>query len=77
MDTWEGFKASDEIVHKAHSEYEKYEPCGMGEKAGKDLGKSSSSLYSTGISQVVKIKDIQRLQQDIENDSLSVIKWLT
>ena len=27
-------------------------------------------MYSTGISQVVKIRDVKKLQQDIENDSI-------
>ena len=27
-------------------------------------------MYSTGISQVVKIRDVKKLQQDIENDPI-------
>ena len=41
-----------------------------GEKTGKALGKHVINLYSTGISWVVKIRDVQKLQQDIENDPI-------
>ena len=37
-------------------------------KNGKVLGKHVISLYSTRISQMVKIRDVKKLQQDIEND---------
>ena len=40
------------------------------EKVDKALGKHVISLYSTGISQMVKIRDVKKLQQDIENDSI-------
>lgn len=46
-------------------------------KTGKALGKHVISLYLTGISQVVKIKHVEKLQQDIENDPTIGIKWLT
>ena len=39
-----------------------------GEKTGKALGKHVINLYSTGISGMVKIRDVHKLQQDIEND---------
>ena len=41
-----------------------------GENTGKALGKHVINLYSTGISWVVKIRDVQKLQQDIENDPI-------
>ena len=42
-----------------------------GEQTGKAFGKHVISLYSTGISKVVKInKDVKKLQQDIENDPI-------
>ena len=37
-------------------------------KAKKALDKHVISLYSTKISQTVKIRDVQKLQNDIEND---------
>ena len=54
-----------------------------GEKTGKALGKHVMNLYSTGISRVVKIRDIKKLQQDNKNDpiikepglSFSVYPW--
>ena len=41
-----------------------------GEKTGKALGKHVINLYSTGISWVVKIRDVKKLQQHIENDPI-------
>ena len=35
---------------------------------GKALGKHIINLYSSGISRLVKIRDVEKLQQDIEND---------
>ena len=40
----------------------------MYEKTGKTLGMHVINLYSTGISQWVKIKDVKKLCQGIEND---------
>ena len=41
------------------------------EKTGKALGKHVINLYSTGISWVVEIRDVKKLQHDIENDSIT------
>ena len=38
-----------------------------GEKAEKALGKHVINLFSTGISQWLKIKDVKKLRQDTEN----------
>ena len=37
-------------------------------KTGKALRKHVISLYSTGISRMAKIRDVHKLQPDIEND---------
>ena len=37
---------------------------------GKVLGKHVINLYSTGISWWLKIKDVKKLRQDMENDSI-------
>ena len=42
----------------------------MEKKTEKALGKHVINLYSTGISGMVKIKDVHKLQQDIENDPI-------
>ena len=42
----------------------------MEKKTEKALGKHAINLYSTGISGMVKIKDVHKLQQDIENDPI-------
>ena len=41
-----------------------------GEKTGKALGKHVINLYCTGISRMVKIRDVHKLRQDIENDPI-------
>ena len=63
-------KASDETIHKKYAEYIQRELNKKGEKTGKVLGKYLINLYSTGISQWVQIKDVKKLQQDIENDPI-------
>ena len=61
-------KASDETVNKTYAEYKQRELNEKGEKTGKALGKHVINLYSTGISRWLKIKDVKKLWQDIEND---------
>ena len=63
-------KASDETINKTYAEYKQRELNKKGEKTGKTLGKHVINLYSTGISQWLKIKDIKKLLQDIENDPI-------
>ena len=41
-----------------------------GEKTGKALGKHVINSYSTGIFPVVKVRDVKKLQQDIEDDPI-------
>ena len=40
------------------------------EKTGRVLGKHVINLYSTGISWVVKARDVKKVQQDIGNDPI-------
>ena len=63
-------KASDEVINKTHAKYRQRELNEKGEKTGKALGKHAINLYSTGISRMVKIRDVHKLQQDIENDPI-------
>ena len=63
-------KASDEIINKTYAEYKQRELTEKGEKTGKALGKHVINLYSTGISRWLKIKDVKKLRQDIENDPI-------
>ena len=60
-------KASDESISKKYAEYKQRELNEKSEKTGKALGKHVINLYSTGISRWIKIKDVKKLQQDIEN----------
>ena len=63
-------KASDETINKTYAEYKQRELNEKGEEAGKILGKHVINLYSTGISRVVKISNVKKLLQDIENDPI-------
>ena len=67
MDTW---KASDETINKKYTEYIQRELNEKGGKSGKALGKYVINLYSIGISWWLKIKDVKKLRQDIENDPI-------
>ena len=61
-------KASNETIKKAYVEYEQHELNAKGENSEKSLGKPVISMNLTGMSQVVKIRDVQKLQYDFEND---------
>ena len=61
-------KASDEIISKTYAEYKQREVNEKGEKIAKALGKHVINLYSSEICRWLKIKDVKKLQQDIEND---------
>ena len=63
-------KASDETINKKYVEYKQRELNEKGEHTGKALAKHVINLYSTGISWCVKIKDVKKLRQDIENDPI-------
>ena len=60
----------DETINKTYGEYKAKKMYKKGEKTGKALGKHIINLYSTGISRVVKIRDVTKLQQNIENDPI-------
>ena len=55
-------KASNEIINKMYAEYKQRELNKKDKKTGKALGKHVINLYSTGISQRVKIRDVHKLQ---------------
>ena len=63
-------KTSDETNNKIIVEYRQRELNEKGEKTGKALGKHVINLYSAGISRWLKIKDVKKLRQDIENDPI-------
>ena len=52
------------------AEYKQGELNEKSKKTGKALGKHVVNLYSTGISWIVKIRNVKKLQQDIENDPI-------
>ena len=53
-------KASDETINKTYALYKQRELNEKGEKTGKALSKHAINLYSTGISQVFKIRDAKK-----------------
>ena len=63
-------KGSDETINRKYVEYRQCKLNENGEKTEETQGKHAISLYSTGISQVVKIRDVKKLQQGIENNSI-------
>ena len=63
-------KASDEIIGKMYTEYKECELNEKGKKTGKALDKHVINQYSAGISRWLKIKDVKKLWQDIENDPI-------
>ena len=70
-------KASDETINKKYVEYKPREITEKDEKTAKALGKHVINLYSTGISQWLKIKDVKKLRRDIEMIQSLKIKWLS
>ena len=61
-------KASNKTINKAYAKYEQHE---LNENAGntrKALDKPVISMYLTGLSQVVKMRDVQKLQHNIKTD---------
>ena len=60
-------KASDEIINKTYTKYKQRE---LNEKTAKVLGKHAINLYSNGITRFVKIRDVKKLHQDIDDDPL-------
>ena len=63
-------KISRETINNTYAEYKQRERNKKGEKTGKALGKHVINLYSTGISRVVKIRDVEKLQEDTESDPI-------
>ena len=68
-------KASDEIINKTYAEYKQRELNEKGEKTAKASGKYAVNLYSRRISWLVKIRDVKKLWQDIEDDRSSNTRW--
>ena len=62
--------ASDETINKKYIEYKQRELNERRGKTGKALGKHVINVYSTGISRWLKMKNVKKLQQNIENDPI-------
>ena len=60
----------DETINKTYAEYKQCELNENGEKTGKALGNHVINLYLVGISRWLKINDVKKSRQDIENDPI-------
>ena len=60
-----------ETINKTYAKYKHREFNKEGDKIVSTIGKHVTSLYSTEITQVVKMRDVKKLQQDIGNDPIS------
>ena len=58
-------------MNKTCDEYKQSKLNEKGEKTAKALSTHVIKLYSTGMSRVVKIRDVKKLHQDTENDPLN------
>ena len=63
-------KASDETINETYAEYKQRELNEQGEKTGKALGRHVINVYCICISRFLKIKDVKKLCQDIEDDPI-------
>ena len=63
-------KPSDETINNAYALYKQRDLNEKGEKTGKALGRYVINLYATGIFRWVKIRNVQKLRQDIANDQI-------
>ena len=61
-------KASDETINKTNAVYKQRELNEKGEKTAKVLGEHVINLYSREISRFVKIRVVEKLRQEIEDD---------
>ena len=60
-------KASHETINKTYALCKQRDMNKKGERTGKALGKHVINLYATRVSRWVKIRDVHKLRQDIEN----------
>ena len=63
-------KASKKTISNSYAKYRQRQLNQKGEKTEYVLRKHVISLHLSGTAQVVKIRDIKKLQQDIENDPI-------
>ena len=70
-------KASYETINKTYAEYKQREVNERYEKTGKALGKHVINLYSSGISRVVKMRDVKNYGKTLRMIRSLKIRWLT
>ena len=69
-------KASTEIIEKTYTEYKQRELNEKGQNTGKALGKHVINLYSTDISQWLKIKDVKNYARTLKIIQSLKIRWV-
>ena len=65
-------KESNEVINKTYTEYKQRGTTQKGEKTAEALGKHVIKLYSNRIPRFVKIRDVKKLRQEIEDDPLKI-----
>ena len=63
-------KKTDEEVEKLYNIYMQRQVQAKGEMTARAMGSHIVKLYSNGVSKVLKIDDIEKLKQDIEEDPI-------
>ena len=63
-------------MNKAYALYKRHELNEKSKKTGKTLGKHVINLYFTGISRLLKIKDVKNYAKILKMIRSSKIKWL-
>ena len=63
-------KATDKVVKKLHHEYHQADAKHKAKMTGKAVGAHVVSIYSKGVSRVLKIDSIEQLRKDIDSDPI-------
>ena len=63
-------KTPEKVINKIYNDYKQREIQQKAVKTGQALGTHVTNLYSTGVSKVLNIDNIEGLRKDIENDPI-------
>ena len=63
-------KATDQVIEKLHHEYFQADVRHKNEATGKAVGTHVITMYSKGVSRVLRIDNVDQLRKDIDNDPI-------
>lgn len=63
-------KASNKVIEKLYHEYHQADAKHKAEMTGKAVGTHVVSMYSKGVSRVLKIDNVEQLRKDIDSDPI-------